>query len=248
LYESSFEGKTKATQRALSPVKTLREKLNGFENFTPLVAPVVEDIDNVLSMAPKNGPIENGPFTALQGLLHMLKKPIPAMEYAERKLAGMVEEDPFGLEEVQAETSSGESSKAEEALHQPTLLHESEMDSEKEQDPLVCEDDAPVFDEDVEDEAVAEVAGHTSVAEEANLETHEPEILPAEELDEENEEEVTPLTFDEIDESNLYGGYEPANDATVNAFSSMEMEDEESLSFTSDISSADLPKFVPGEW
>lgn len=96
-YEKSFDKKDTVGRKAMGPLKTLRDKLDGFSIVSPLVLPIVEDIDQVLAAVPDNGqPISGFPLLGLQGILSLLKDPKAAHDYAERKLAGMAGDDPFG--------------------------------------------------------------------------------------------------------------------------------------------------------
>lgn len=95
-YERSFDGKDEVKHKALGRLKAIREKLNGFQVCSPLVIPIVEDIDRVLAAIPDNGlSITGVELFGLQGVLTLLKDPMQAMEHAEKRLAADTSEDPF---------------------------------------------------------------------------------------------------------------------------------------------------------
>ena len=82
-FEKSFDLKDTVGRKAMGPLKTLRDKLDGFSIVSPLVFPIVEDIDRVLDAVPDNGqPISGLPLLGLQGILSLLKDPNGAHAYA----------------------------------------------------------------------------------------------------------------------------------------------------------------------
>jgi len=61
------------THKALSPIKTMRNKLNGLTFVEPHVVPVIELIETALSKIPARGVITGAPLLMLQGLVSLLK-------------------------------------------------------------------------------------------------------------------------------------------------------------------------------
>jgi hypothetical protein len=58
LVDSSLLGKTAVTRKALSPLKRMREKLDGLAFLDHRVQPVVETLGDLLERVPKSGPLE----------------------------------------------------------------------------------------------------------------------------------------------------------------------------------------------
>lgn len=73
IWKKVFEGKTEVTHKALSPLKTMREKLNGLSFVEPHVAPVVEILDATLARMPKRGLISGASLFMVQGIVSLLK-------------------------------------------------------------------------------------------------------------------------------------------------------------------------------
>lgn len=73
IWKKVFEGKTEVTHKALSPLKTMREKLNGLSFVEPHVAPVIEILDATLERVPKKGLISGASLFMLQGIVSLLK-------------------------------------------------------------------------------------------------------------------------------------------------------------------------------
>ena len=73
IWKKVFEGKTEVTHKALSPLKTMRDKLSGLTFIAPHVLPVVELIETALMKMPKKGYITGAPLLMVQGLVSILK-------------------------------------------------------------------------------------------------------------------------------------------------------------------------------
>ena len=73
IWKKVFEGKTEVTHKALSPLKTMREKLSGLSFVEPHVAPVIEILDATLERVPKRGLISGASLFMLQGIVSLLK-------------------------------------------------------------------------------------------------------------------------------------------------------------------------------
>ena len=73
IWKKVFEGRTEVTHKALSPIKTMRDKLAGLSFIDPHVLPAVQLIDTALSKMPKKGNIMGAPLLTLQGLICMFK-------------------------------------------------------------------------------------------------------------------------------------------------------------------------------
>ena len=74
IWRKVFEGKTEVTHKALSPLKTMRDKLVGLSFVEPHVVPVIELIETALAKMPKKGSITGAHLLMLQGMVCILKE------------------------------------------------------------------------------------------------------------------------------------------------------------------------------
>ena len=74
IWRKVFEGKTEVTHKALSPLKTMRDKLVGLSFVEPHVVPVIELIETAFAKMPKRGNIRGAHLLMLQGLVCILKE------------------------------------------------------------------------------------------------------------------------------------------------------------------------------
>ena len=73
IWRKVFEGKTEVTHKALSPLKTMRDKLVGL-SFVEHVVPVIELLETALAKMPKRGSITGAHLLMLQGMVCILKE------------------------------------------------------------------------------------------------------------------------------------------------------------------------------
>ncbi len=83
-----YAGKTEITRKALSPLKSIHDKLEGLSFMEPRVAPVAELIKTAFSYIPKRGSINGGILILLQGLVALLRNPNDLLEHAQKILEG----------------------------------------------------------------------------------------------------------------------------------------------------------------
>ena len=83
-----YAGKAEVTRKALSPLKTMYDKLMGLTFIEPRVAPVVELLDTALYSIPKRGPIAGTTLLMLQGLVSILRTPHELLTHAQMILDG----------------------------------------------------------------------------------------------------------------------------------------------------------------
>ena len=113
-----YAGKTEITRKALSPLKSIYDKLHGLTFVEPRVAPVSELLDTAFRSIPKRGAIRGSTLIMLQGLVSLLQNPQALMEHGQMILDGRknphkVLESLFMAEctvqtEEEANTESGE--------------------------------------------------------------------------------------------------------------------------------------------
>lgn len=83
-----YAGKTEITRKALSPLKSIYDKLMGLTFVEPRVAPVAELLDTALRSIPKRGAISGSTLIMLQGLVSLLQNPQALMEHGQMILEG----------------------------------------------------------------------------------------------------------------------------------------------------------------
>ena len=87
-WKNCYEGKTEVTRKALSPLKTMHEKLMGLTFIEPRVSSIADLIRTALDSIPQRGPITGGKLLMLQGLVAMLKTPSDIVEHGQKILDG----------------------------------------------------------------------------------------------------------------------------------------------------------------
>lgn len=88
MWKKVFEGKTEVTHKALSPLKTLHNKLTELSFIEPHVMPVADIISASLQRIPKKGNIVGADLLLLQGLVCLLKDSKALLEHAHKIIQG----------------------------------------------------------------------------------------------------------------------------------------------------------------
>ena len=73
IWHRVYEGVTSVTHKALSPLRTLHQKLVGLSFVEPHVAPIADIIDTALNRMPPKGNIVGADLLLLQGLVCLLR-------------------------------------------------------------------------------------------------------------------------------------------------------------------------------
>ncbi|HPE73311.1 MAG TPA: DUF3150 domain-containing protein [Candidatus Competibacter sp.] len=81
--ERSFQGKTAVTRRALSPLASIRDKLDGLSFLDGRFRAVVGEIDRLMAQVPTQGPIANGVLAALTQFFSLAAQPDGLRTWAE---------------------------------------------------------------------------------------------------------------------------------------------------------------------
>ena len=81
--EHSFQGKSSVTQKALSPLRSIRDKLDGLSFLDSRFRAVVGEIERLIAQSPAKGPIANGALTALTQFLSLAAQPQGLRTWAE---------------------------------------------------------------------------------------------------------------------------------------------------------------------
>lgn len=123
-----YAGKTEITRKALSPLKSIYDKLMGLTFVEPRVAPVAELLDTVFRSIPKRGAITGSILIMLQGLVSLLQNPQALMEHGQmildgRKNSHKILESLLMAEcEVQVQAEKGSADSQEEPLFDDAAL------------------------------------------------------------------------------------------------------------------------------
>lgn len=83
-----YAGKTEITRKALSPLKTIHDKLMGLAFIEPRVAPVAELLSTAFASIPRRGAIKDGTLIMLQGVVSLLRNPDALLEHGQMILEG----------------------------------------------------------------------------------------------------------------------------------------------------------------
>lgn len=97
IYEQSFNGRSKVSQKALRPIRTLMHKADGLSFLEPKVGSIVGEMALTLNALPKRGFIEGRDKMSLIGLLDTL---FNLDRVAEAHLETFDEADEVSIEEV----------------------------------------------------------------------------------------------------------------------------------------------------
>jgi hypothetical protein len=87
-WHKCFAGKTEITRKALSPLKTIYQKLTGLSFVEPRVAPVAELIQTAFESLPKRGRIDGANLLMLQGLVSLLRDADGLVEHGQMVIDG----------------------------------------------------------------------------------------------------------------------------------------------------------------
>lgn len=96
-WHKCFAGKTEITRKALSPLKTIHQKLSGLSFVEPRVSPVADLIHTAFEHLPKRGKIEGANLLMLQGLVSLLRDAEALIEHGQRIMDGTISQDVLSL-------------------------------------------------------------------------------------------------------------------------------------------------------
>ena len=103
-WHKCFAGKTEITRKALSPLRTIHQKLSGLSFVEPRVSPVADLIHTAFEHLPKRGRIEGANLLMLQGLVSLLRDTDALIEHGQKIMDGTTSKDLLSLlVEVQGE-------------------------------------------------------------------------------------------------------------------------------------------------
>lgn len=88
IWKKVYMGRTEVTHKALSPLRTLHEKLMGLSFIEPHVAPVAEIIKAALDQMPARGNISGTSLFMLQGLVCLLRDSDSLLLHSQKLIEG----------------------------------------------------------------------------------------------------------------------------------------------------------------
>ena len=92
-WKRCFDGKSEITRKALSPLKTMQQKLHGLSFLEPRVLPVTELIQAALDSIPRRGAVDGNLLIMLQGMVCLMQNPQALMEHGQKLLDGQQQAD-----------------------------------------------------------------------------------------------------------------------------------------------------------
>lgn len=135
--EKTLMGRESVTQRALSPIRTIRGKLAGLAFLDKRVRPVIDIIDHVMQDLPDAGKIEGMKLSALYGLVSLLSSEERMQRHGDMILNGATVEDALeGDKPKQPELATVEQTEAEAAAEHEVVEVESVETKEVEEEIL----------------------------------------------------------------------------------------------------------------
>ena len=96
-WHKCFAGKTEITRKALSPLRTIHQKLSGLSFVEPRVSPVVDLIHTAFEHLPKRGKIEGANLIMLQGLVSLLRDTDALIEHGQKIMNGTTSTDVLAI-------------------------------------------------------------------------------------------------------------------------------------------------------
>jgi hypothetical protein len=96
-WHKCFAGKTEITRKALSPLRTIHQKLSGLSFVEPRVSPVADLIHTAFEHLPKRGRIEGANLLMLQGLVSLLRDTDALIEHGQKIMDGTTSTDALGM-------------------------------------------------------------------------------------------------------------------------------------------------------
>ena len=83
-----YEGKTQVTHKALSPLRSIHQKLTGLGFIDPRALPITDLLQTAFDQIPKRGHIDGPALLMLQGVVALLRDPVGLVEHGQKILDG----------------------------------------------------------------------------------------------------------------------------------------------------------------
>jgi hypothetical protein len=136
IWNRVYAGKTEVTRKALSPLRTLHDKLMGLSFVEPHIVPVADIIRMAMKRVPKKGHITGDDLITLQGVVCLLRDTKALLLHAEKVISG------YGPATVLDAVLAG----AHNTALPPEQPAASECGNDAETEPMESADDEPQFD------------------------------------------------------------------------------------------------------
>ena len=104
-WKKCYSGKDQVSQKAISPLRSIYEKLNGLSFVEPCAAPIANLLKIAFEQVPPKGFIQGADLLMLQGVLALLRDPASLIEHGKSIIKGRTAESVLQLL-VQADDSS----------------------------------------------------------------------------------------------------------------------------------------------
>lgn len=88
VWHRCYSGKNKVSHKALSPLRTIHQKLSGLSFVEPRVMPVMDLLTTAFNQIPPKGYIQGADLLLLQGVVNLLRDPDALIEHAQKILDG----------------------------------------------------------------------------------------------------------------------------------------------------------------
>lgn len=91
-WNKCYSGKDKVSHKAISPLRSIYEKLNGLSFVEPSAAPIASILKTAFDQIPKRGFIQGPDLLMLQGVLALLRDPETLVEHGKSIIQGSTPE------------------------------------------------------------------------------------------------------------------------------------------------------------
>lgn len=91
-WNKCYSGKDKVSHKAISPLRSIYEKLNGLSFVEPCAAPIASLLRTAFDQIPKRGFIQGADLLMLQGVLALLRDPKTLVEHGKKIIKGRTPE------------------------------------------------------------------------------------------------------------------------------------------------------------
>ncbi len=88
IWKKCYQGKDQVSQKAISPIRSLHQKLNGLSFVEPNAAHICNLLDTAFQSLPKKGFIKGSSLLMLQGVLSLMRDPNTLIEHGKSLIQG----------------------------------------------------------------------------------------------------------------------------------------------------------------
>ena len=92
-WQKCYLGKDKVSHKAMSPLRSIYEKVNGLSFVDPCAAPIASLLRTAFDQIPKRGFIQGADLLMLQGVLALLRDPETLVEHGKKIIQGRTPEN-----------------------------------------------------------------------------------------------------------------------------------------------------------